>query len=388
MLLVAPDGTRAFDFWSGAGGGTAINDETFAIMDGSVRLSCSGIISSGTFGPTVCSTPPDSFTPGPPAPAPQVPGSFQYAATAGTSTFRSVFSGTAAHGAWSLFFWGGSGAGKTSAASGGWCLDITPGTETSTTTAVTPNPTLDVLGQSVTFTATVSGGVGSTGTVTFTDGGALLAGAPNGGVANVVSGVASISTSSLPGRRPHHLRHIPRPSNTFADSTGTTTMRVDKATGTPTISAGTWTYCNTGAVRIPAGTTTSTTVVPRSRTVEYICRQSARHHRHRHRHAGGAAASRRRQYSRIAAGWTQRLRRSHVRADPGLLLAGRQQYGFWAAKHHLRGSCLYTAVPFYRFHASHDQWPNQLRHDILYEQSILHAARCHSTRRATRHRDL
>ena len=34
-------------------------------------------------------------------------------------------------------------------------------------------------------------------------------------------------------------------------------MRVDKTTGTPTLSASTWTYCNTGAVTIPAGTITA-----------------------------------------------------------------------------------------------------------------------------------
>src|SRR5262249_20517816 len=44
------------------------------------------------------------------------------------------------------------------------------------------------------------------------------------------------------------------PANTFNDSFGTKTIRIDKPTGTPTLSGSTWSYCNTGAVTIPLGT--------------------------------------------------------------------------------------------------------------------------------------
>ena len=76
MLLVSPDGTHAFDFFSGIGEAASAGNYTF--QDGSAVVP-TGPISPGTYGPTADGQKPDIFTPQPPAPAPQLPGSFVYA---------------------------------------------------------------------------------------------------------------------------------------------------------------------------------------------------------------------------------------------------------------------------------------------------------------------
>jgi subtilisin-like proprotein convertase family protein len=256
MLLVAPSG-QAFDFWSNI---TNIGTGAYSIIDGSTALPSNGP-SAGTFGPTAYGPPPDLFTPGPPAPAPQLPGSFVYAEPSGTSSFETTFSGATANGAWSLYLYDASGAG-TSTTLAGWCLNITPASGTSTTTSVSPSTTFATLGQSVTFTATVTGGVGGAGTVTFTENGSPLVGTGSG-VASVVSGHASVSTSSLPeGDHTITATYNDSPTDTFNESFGTTSMRVDKATSTPTLNGSTWSYCNTGVVLIPPGSVTLTDIGP------------------------------------------------------------------------------------------------------------------------------
>ena len=134
MLLVAPDGTHAYDFWSNVGSTASAGDYT--IVDGSTQLPNSAI-SPGTYGPTADGTPPDPFTPAPPTPAPQIPGSFSSAPPQGSKTFQTTFVGTPAHGAWSLFLYNASGAAATASAAGGWCLNISPGTGFPTTTTET-----------------------------------------------------------------------------------------------------------------------------------------------------------------------------------------------------------------------------------------------------------
>jgi uncharacterized protein (TIGR03437 family) len=260
FLLVAPDGVHAFDFWSDI---TDISSGDYLIQDGSARLPASGP-AAGTFAPTAYSlnnTTGDNFLPGPPTPAPQVPASFSVAAPAGSATFENAIGGApSAHGAWSLFAWS-SDSGVTTTI-GGWCLNITPASGTSTSTAVSPNPMRAALGQPVTFTAAIGGGVGSSGTVTFTENGSVLAGAPNGGVANVLSGVATIATSLLP-EGDHTVTASYSPGSTsFNGSFGITTMRVDNATTTPTFTGNTWTYCNTGAITIPSGTVAISDIGP------------------------------------------------------------------------------------------------------------------------------
>ncbi len=122
MLLVAPDGIHAFDFWSHVGSGLVTGNYTLTDVAGS-QLPNSGFISPGTYKPTVYSGT-DVFTPAPPNPAPQLPGSFSLAPPFGTASFQSVFNGVAAHGAWKLYVYNNSGPGSTIDLSGGWCLNI------------------------------------------------------------------------------------------------------------------------------------------------------------------------------------------------------------------------------------------------------------------------
>ncbi len=263
MLLVAPDGTHAFDFWSNAGSGASSGDYT--LVDGSPQLPSNAAITPGTYGPTAFG-PTDLFTPGPPTPAPQVPGSFFYAPPVGSKTFQQAFVGAPAHGAWSLFLYNGFGVGSNTSAATGWCLTISPATGAPTTVTLSSNPTpFAAQGASVTFTANVtSTSTVTTGTVTFTENGAPLIGAPGGGVATVVNGVATIVTSSLPEGDHIITGTYHHPSGTFNDNFGTVSLRVDKSTSTPTLTGSTWSYCNTGAITIPAGTVAANDIGPAS----------------------------------------------------------------------------------------------------------------------------
>ena len=260
MLLVSPGGAHAYDFWSNAGSASGTSTGNYTIADGSTPLLCGSAFPPGTYGPTACSADnipaSDAFTPGPPVPAPQLPSSFSTAPPAGTNSFETAFAGATAHGAWSLYISNESGPTTTTVA-GGWCIDITPATGHPTTTTVTSNPISAALGQSVTFTATVSSSpTVNNGTVTFEENGSPLVGVANNGVTNVSAGQAMGTTNMLP-EGDHTITAMYHDStNTFSDSFGTVSIRVDKATGTPTLSGSTWTYCNTGVVTIPAGTIT------------------------------------------------------------------------------------------------------------------------------------
>jgi hypothetical protein len=245
MMLMAPDGTHAYDFWSQAGQ-TATNG-TYTIQDGASQIPGTATLTSGTYGPTANNNVADFFTPGPPLPAPQVPASFVVAAPAGSASFLTAFSGAAAHGSWSLFFYNVNGPNQAVTAAGGWCLSITAATGAPTTTTVTSNPTPQAaLGAAVTFSANVSSSSGvNFGNVTFTEKGNPLVGAPNSGVAAVVNGVAAISTTAL-SEGDHTITASYHDSvGTFNDSFGTVSVRVDKPTSTPTLSGSTWQYCNT-----------------------------------------------------------------------------------------------------------------------------------------------
>ncbi|MGA3026821.1 MAG: Ig-like domain-containing protein, partial [Bryobacteraceae bacterium] len=265
MLLVSPDGGHALEFWGNTGGGSSISGDTFTIQDGSPIIP-DGAISSGTYGPTSefnyllfgLSTPIGS-------PAPQPPGSYSLAAPAGSATFLTSFTGATANGKWLLFV-DSEGYPDTISATtvslSGWCIDISPASGKATTVSVQSNPTQATKGSSVQFTATVGGGVGNTGQVTFTENGSPLTGAPNGGVANVSSGSATISTSSLPEGDHTITASYHDSTGTYNDSFGTVTMRVDAATGTPTLNGSTWSYCNTAGIAIPAGTVFTNDIGP------------------------------------------------------------------------------------------------------------------------------
>ena len=95
-----------------------------------------------------------------------------------SATTLSTFDGTAPNGIWSLYVIDDA-SGDRGTIAGGWCLTVTA-------QAATTTPYLDLnpssVGQSVTFTATVTSGRRSvaTGTVPFTDGGSPL-GRPRAG---------------------------------------------------------------------------------------------------------------------------------------------------------------------------------------------------------------
>ncbi len=269
LLLIAPDGLHAYDFLSGVGSNASAGNYFF---DDQAAQVPPADISPGTYAPAAYGTLPHLFSPAPPAP--QMPPSLLYAAPAGNSTFRSAFTGVAADGAWSLYIYDSGSANVPATAAGGWCLTITPAMGHPTTTAVTSSPTPQAaLGQSVALTATVSRpstssvgppspGTPSSGAVTFTENGHPLIGAPDGGMAKLVNGVATISTTGLPEGDHAISVSYHDGTGTFNDSSGTVTVRVDNATSAPTMSLGAWTYCNTGAIGIPAGATTLGDIAP------------------------------------------------------------------------------------------------------------------------------
>src|SRR5205807_236914 len=124
----------------------------------------------------------------------------------------------------------------------------------STTVSVQANPVTATKGSPVTFTATItSTAVANTGQVTFTENGVPLPGAPNGGVASVVNGAATIMTSNLAEGDHTITASYHDSTSTYDDGSGTVMMRVDAST-VPSQSGNTWSYCNTTGIRIPAGT--------------------------------------------------------------------------------------------------------------------------------------
>ena len=114
---------------------------------------------------------------------------------------------------------------------------ITPTTFTETNTAITPTPITtttaltsslnpSTVGQSVTFTASVSGAGGPpTGTVTFKEGATIL------GTGTLSSGTATFSTASL-GVGTHPITAVYSGDATFAASTSNTVTQVVNAKGT------------------------------------------------------------------------------------------------------------------------------------------------------------
>ena len=112
------------------------------------------------------------------------------------------------------------------AASSSTVTQLVNPTATSTTLIVAPNPSAP--GQSVTFTASVSGGVG--GTVTFNDGATPL------DTVALTAGQASFSTASLPTGT-HSITASYSGSANFAASTSTAVTEVVTAATTTTLAA-------------------------------------------------------------------------------------------------------------------------------------------------------
>ena len=108
-------------------------------------------------------------------------------------------------------------------------------TTVSTTTTVATSASPSVFGQSVTFTATVVQGSGSTiptGSVTFTNGATTL------GTATLdAAGKATLSTSTLAVGGPYTITATYAGAGTFTGSSGTVSQTVSKASTTTTVSA-------------------------------------------------------------------------------------------------------------------------------------------------------
>jgi hypothetical protein len=259
LLLVAPDNSHAYDFVSN-NFGTVTAAETLTFQDGATQIPstnpATAPIPAGTYGPADYNNQTDVFTPGPPAPAPQVPASVGAPPPFGTATFLTSFSGAAAHGAWKLFLSNIGGPSAAASSASGWCLAITPATGHPTTTVLTSSANPEApLGTAISFTATVtSSPTPNLGVVTFSENGVALTGAPNGGVVAVSNGVATIATSTLSEGDHKVTATFHDSTNTFNDSFGPINIRIDKPTTTPTLNGTTWTYCNTAGIAIPGGT--------------------------------------------------------------------------------------------------------------------------------------
>ena len=178
ILLSGPDPTKNLFLLSDGGGFNPVSGIDL-VFDDAAASGVAPPMTSGTFRPTRI---PDESIENLPAPAP----------TPSSATALSTFNGGSANGTWSLWVVDDA-TGDIGSISGGWCLRITTEAPTSTALASTPNPSQ--LGQSVTFTATVTSGGSpvTAGTVQFQNGAANL-GSP---VAVAADGTASLTTSAL-----------------------------------------------------------------------------------------------------------------------------------------------------------------------------------------------
>ena len=123
LLLVGPTGAAIIPF-AKVGDGTTIGGVNITLDDAASSLIPGGSpLTSGTYKPTSITGSQSLVFP---APAPTVNGS-NYAATDGTATLSSMFSGTAPNGTWALYAIDNSGSGAATIG-GGWCVNISPAT--------------------------------------------------------------------------------------------------------------------------------------------------------------------------------------------------------------------------------------------------------------------
>ena len=178
VLLSGPDSSRNLFLMSDSGGQTPVSNVTLDFDDAAAG-SLPNPLTSGTFMPTRTD---DQNADTMPAPAPASSGATQLA----------TFNGQSPNGTWSLWV-RDDATGDSGSISGGWCLTITSAVPTTTALTASPNPS--TVGQSVKFTATVTGGGSpvASGTVQFSDGGSNL-GAP---IALAADGTATFTTSGL-----------------------------------------------------------------------------------------------------------------------------------------------------------------------------------------------
>ena len=257
MLLVAPasngsactSNCTAYEFLSNAGGDLLTSPIDLTFDDDAANPIPSELTngSGGTYKPTsvVTGNPPGD---GYPSPAPQ---SFAQAAPNGSATFLGEFGGLGLNGTWTLYV-STRGENGPGAISGGWCLNLTmqSGADgTGTTVSGSPNPA--TTGASATIAATVTdtshpSTVVNAGSVTFTDGTTTL------GTVSVSSGSASLGVSSLAEGTHHILASYSggTGTTTFGVSSGSYNQRIDNATTAS--GTGPYSYCNAGAIAVPA----------------------------------------------------------------------------------------------------------------------------------------
>jgi Big-like domain-containing protein/List-Bact-rpt repeat protein len=184
LLLVGPTGAKIIPFAS-VGDGSTINGVNITLDDAASNLIPGGSpLTSGSYKPTSITGSTSLIFP---APAPLVNAS-NYAATDGSATLLSTFSGTAPNGTWALYAMDNAGNGAATIA-GGWCVNITASSAPAITSA---NSTSFTFNTPNTFTVTATGNP----TPTFSENGAL----PNG-VTLSTSGVLS-GTPTQPGSFP------------------------------------------------------------------------------------------------------------------------------------------------------------------------------------------
>ncbi|MBV9761658.1 MAG: Ig-like domain repeat protein [Acidobacteriaceae bacterium] len=163
MMLAGPNSSNNIVFWGNAGGDGAISNQNYTIADGGSPISASNTPSSGTYSPTVYSSP---YTIAFAAPAPASP---NLAPPTGTATLNSQFDNTSPNGYWSFYVMEPS-AGGDHGSVGEHCINLTI---TPPALAITKSHTGSFTqgDASDTYTITVTNnGPGSTlGTLTLAD---------------------------------------------------------------------------------------------------------------------------------------------------------------------------------------------------------------------------
>ena len=179
IMLSGPTSSQNLLLLSDVGGTSPVSNLAVT-LDDAAATSVPAALVSGTFKPTDDDS--DTADAPFPAPAPAFSG----------ATALSTFAGASANGVWSLWVVDDA-SGDSGAISGGWCLTITAVAPTTTDLTSSLNPSS--VGQSVTFTATVTSGGSpvTSGTVQFSDGGTPL----GGPVAVAADGTATLTTSAL-----------------------------------------------------------------------------------------------------------------------------------------------------------------------------------------------
>jgi len=226
LLLVGPTGAKIIPFAS-VGDGSTIGGVNITLDDAASGLIPGGSpLTSGTYKPTSITGSQSLVFP---APAPTVNGS-NYAATDGTATLSSIFSGTAPNGTWALYAMDNSGNGAATIG-GGWCVNISPATVAVTITTSPSGLLVSADGGTATAAPLVENWVpGSSHTIATTS--------PQSGAAGVQYVFSSWSDS---GAISHGIT-VPSTATTYTASFNTqyqlTTQASPSADGTVTPASG------------------------------------------------------------------------------------------------------------------------------------------------------